>query len=354
MGGRRPGAVLRRAAAAAFLVAAGFAAGEVYFSSDVSTVEHAGFFPVMLDGSETSVFALTSSSGAARPLDRVMFRLTGRHPLSSWVHEGAGSLRPVEPGSSPRMHVSAESARSAAGGVLGPAAPLLVVYSSDPALEGLRVVEVDGYRASLARWQDAMDSMLSAACCDAVDPSALRVGLRFEDGSSVEVRAAGALVARQSEQGSVGFLWSPMPLLDVRPVVPERGPLLAPAGTEGPSAGLAFALAHVDAYLEGGLSNGRLLAASGVVGDSGWVGPVGGLPAKWYAARAAGADVLLLGAGSDPVPYSAGMRVVQVSSVAEAVHVLCGGARLADVTVAEVCGRAEAAHLGSVRLSGRS
>src|SRR5207249_5017990 len=61
----------------------------------------------------------------------------------------------------------------------------------------------------------------------------------------------------------------------------------------GPSGGLAFALALIDVLTPGDLSGGHTVAATGTIAGNGAVGPVGGIPLKALAARAAGADVFL-------------------------------------------------------------
>ncbi|HEY8394879.1 MAG TPA: S16 family serine protease [Thermaerobacter sp.] len=101
-----------------------------------------------------------------------------------------------------------------------------------------------------------------------------------------------------------------------------------PAEFGGPSGGLAFALAAVDALSPGDLSAGLRVAATGTVRADGSVGPVAGTALKEVAAARAGADVFFVprgtvaggaaGSGSGGSPQR-----VEVSHLREAVRWLC-------------------------------
>ncbi|PZN12963.1 MAG: hypothetical protein DIU69_01935 [Bacillota bacterium] len=109
----------------------------------------------------------------------------------------------------------------------------------------------------------------------------------------------------------------------------EEAPVLrfrVPEEFGGPSGGLAFALAAVDALSPGDLSGGRRVAASGTITADGVVGPVAGIALKSAAAARAGAAVFFVPRGS--VPATPGdlpgrLRLVEVSHLREAVRWLC-------------------------------
>jgi PDZ domain-containing protein len=62
----------------------------------------------------------------------------------------------------------------------------------------------------------------------------------------------------------------------------------------GPSAGLAMALATIDALTPGELTGGKRVAVTGTIDPQGNVGEIGGLPQKAVAARAAHAQVFIV------------------------------------------------------------
>lgn len=94
--------------------------------------------------------------------------------------------------------------------------------------------------------------------------------------------------------------------------------------TGGPSAGLAFSLAIIDALTEGELTGGQSIAVTGQIFVGGIVGNVGGLAQKAVAARSAGAVAFIVPeALVDEAEAKAGdMRVFGVSTLAEAVEAL--------------------------------
>lgn len=109
----------------------------------------------------------------------------------------------------------------------------------------------------------------------------------------------------------------------------EEAPALrfrVPEEFGGPSGGLAFALAAVDALSAGDLSGGWRVAASGTITADGAVGAVAGIALKHAAAARAGAGVFFVPRGT--VPATSGdlpgrLRVVEVSHLREAVRWLC-------------------------------
>jgi len=117
----------------------------------------------------------------------------------------------------------------------------------------------------------------------------------------------------------------PQGFLDVTP----SGELLNPdeimiglTDVGGPSAGLIFALAVVDKLTPGELTGGRFVAGTGEISQAGDVGPIGGIPFKMMAARAAGATVFLVPAKNCEEAMSnapEGLQLVKVGTLGEAV-----------------------------------
>jgi hypothetical protein len=94
-------------------------------------------------------------------------------------------------------------------------------------------------------------------------------------------------------------------------------------GAGGPSAGLALALAYLDHLTPGDLTGGVRYAATGALDDQGRVLPVGGVGLKLVAAASAGFTTVFVPAGSVPAQVPAGISVVEVRSVDEALAWLC-------------------------------
>lgn len=96
----------------------------------------------------------------------------------------------------------------------------------------------------------------------------------------------------------------------------------------GPSAGLAFALAVLDALTEGDLTGGRRVAATGTIGLDGSVGPVGGVSQKAVAVDHHEIDLFLV-----PRPEllqasrvaGEGVRVEPVDTLDDALRILTDG-----------------------------
>jgi PDZ domain-containing protein len=97
------------------------------------------------------------------------------------------------------------------------------------------------------------------------------------------------------------------------------------ADVGGPSAGLMFALAIVDKLTTGALAGNTFVAGTGEIAPEGQVGPIGGIPLKMIRAREAGASVFLVPAGNCAEAAQrapAGLRLVRVDTLADAVHAL--------------------------------
>ncbi len=94
-------------------------------------------------------------------------------------------------------------------------------------------------------------------------------------------------------------------------------------GIGGPSAGMMFALGIIDKLTRDSLTGGRFIAGTGEIEPNGQVEAIGGIQQKMAGARAAGATIFLTPAANcsnttGAVP--AGLRLVKVSTLAEAVH----------------------------------
>jgi Lon-like protease len=101
---------------------------------------------------------------------------------------------------------------------------------------------------------------------------------------------------------------------DVKIYIPDIG---------GPSAGMMFALAIIDKLTPDNLTGGKFIAGTGEIDPTGAVEPIGGIQQKMAGARAAGATIFLTPAGNcvntvGAVP--AGLRLVKVNTLAQAVH----------------------------------
>lgn len=97
----------------------------------------------------------------------------------------------------------------------------------------------------------------------------------------------------------------------------------------GPSAGLAFTLALIDALTAGELSPPGGVAVTGTMGADGSVGPIGALVQKAVAVRRAGAGLFLVPTAQDPAEIAAarsaagsGVEIVPVATLAEALAAL--------------------------------
>jgi PDZ domain-containing protein len=94
----------------------------------------------------------------------------------------------------------------------------------------------------------------------------------------------------------------------------------------GPSAGLIYALAIEDMVSGANWAGGRVIAATGEVDGGGHIKPVAYVGLKAIGARRAGAQLLLTPASNAGDASSAGIPVIPVSSVAEAIARLAAGA----------------------------
>ena len=111
----------------------------------------------------------------------------------------------------------------------------------------------------------------------------------------------------------------------------------------GPSAGMMFALGIIDKLTDGPLNDGRTVAGTGPIDDTGAVGPIGGIRQKLYGAENAGAELFLAPASNcDEVVGHVpdGLDVYAVATLDDALDVLettgAGGDTSALTTCEEV------------------
>jgi PDZ domain-containing protein len=175
---------------------------------------------------------------------------------------------------------------------------------------GDRLLAVDGHEVRTA--QQAVDLLAGSH-------PGQRVLVRFQRGDTSPQEAAITLgTGAQAGRGYLGVG------LTEKPDVPFTVTInLGDIG--GPSAGLMFALAIVDKLTPGALTGNTFIAGTGEITAAGQVGPIGGIPLKMSRAREAGATVFLVPADNcaEAVQRApAGLRLVRVGTLADAVHAL--------------------------------
>jgi hypothetical protein len=113
---------------------------------------------------------------------------------------------------------------------------------------------------------------------------------------------------------------------------PDEVPAITPTfwptdrGGEGDSHGLMTALAYLDALTEGDLSGGQIITGTGSVSADGTVGEISEAGTKIRGAGREDADVFFVPVGDnarEARAARAGVPVVEVSSVRQAVSWLC-------------------------------
>jgi PDZ domain-containing protein len=90
----------------------------------------------------------------------------------------------------------------------------------------------------------------------------------------------------------------------------------------GPSAGLAYALAIYDILEPADIAHGRDIATTGTISLEGQVGPIGGIREKAVAAKRAGATLFVVPDSEAPDAKGAGMSVIGVTTLEQAVNAL--------------------------------
>jgi PDZ domain-containing protein len=110
----------------------------------------------------------------------------------------------------------------------------------------------------------------------------------------------------------------------IKPVLPFPVSVDA-AGIGGPSAGLAFTLAILDALSNGKLTGGHRVAATGTIDPDGDVGDVGGVQEKTVAVEKAGAQVFFVPQVEYAVAKSvanSSLKVIPVTTLSQVLHIL--------------------------------
>ena len=110
---------------------------------------------------------------------------------------------------------------------------------------------------------------------------------------------------------------------------PAGVPNINTEGVSGPSGGLMFTLALIDAMTPGSLTGSWSVAGTGTVDQTGTVGPIGGVKLKVRAAAAAGARVFFVDAldyhdAKAAAPSS--LTVVKADTVLDPIEWLCANA----------------------------
>jgi Lon-like protease len=172
------------------------------------------------------------------------------------------------------------------------------------AVDGKRVFTTEQLRSAVGKHQIG-------------DPLHLRIR-RNGKTIAVDVRAT-----RDKDTGRpiIGIIADPSPALAIR--LPLKiGFNLRNVG--GPSAGLAFALQILEERGRN-VDHGYRVAATGVIGPDGSVGPIGGVKQKTIGARKAHVDVFLVPAGDnyrEARKYADGLRIIPVKSFQQALRAL--------------------------------
>lgn len=108
----------------------------------------------------------------------------------------------------------------------------------------------------------------------------------------------------------------------------------------GPSAGMMFALAIYDLLTPGGLVSDFTVSGTGTIDEEGFVGAIGGLPQKLWAASEAESDLFLMPLGNCvdlPAELPPGLLIAPVASMDEALSAIEAVASGAEVRGVEAC-----------------
>lgn len=93
----------------------------------------------------------------------------------------------------------------------------------------------------------------------------------------------------------------------------------------GPSAGMMYTIGIIDRLTPGDITNGHVVAGTGTIAPDGSIGGIGGIRQKVVAARAAGADIVLVPESNYEDALSApaeGIEIVAVANVDDALAFL--------------------------------
>jgi hypothetical protein len=161
---------------------------------------------------------------------------------------------------------------------------------------------------------------IHAAALLAPEPTSVADETQRDDG-----RTEGAAETEAAKATAWAYAWNAThPAEQMPPPVPIPTPDL-----DGPSLGLAASLAYIDALTDGDLTGGHLVAATGQIAADGSVSAIGKVDVKARTARDVGVQLLFVPADNYATAKAAvvgndhGMRIIPVSSIADAVHALC-------------------------------
>ncbi len=277
---------------------------------------------IIIDGAATS-----DSTGELRFLTvNLVERLTLMDAVAAWI-SGDEAVVPRElyypPDKTPEQ-VSQENAQMFAGSIPDAQAAALR-HLGYPSVVAVKEVPADSPNAHLLKAGDVVTSVdgtptptpeaLLAAIRAKPAGSTLRMELT-RDGAPVSVEVTP--VAGDDGTPRVGFM----------PEVRSSAPFtisIPIEGIGGPSAGLMLALGIVDKLDPEDLTGGRIIAGTGTIDPNGTVGPIGGVPQKIVAAKAAGATIFLTPAGNCAEAVEnirPGLLLVQVDTLETALSAL--------------------------------
>jgi PDZ domain-containing protein len=134
------------------------------------------------------------------------------------------------------------------------------------------------------------------------------------------VKATGTITTKKGEDGN--------PRLGVTVEEKQPHPFDLKIGLEkvgGPSAGLMFTLGIIDTLKPEDLTGGKIIAGTGTIDEEGNVGPIGGIPQKLVAAKAAKAKFFLTPADNCAEALAnavSGLPLIKVSTLDEALKAL--------------------------------
>jgi PDZ domain-containing protein len=169
---------------------------------------------------------------------------------------------------------------------------------------------------------DVPDALQGTAAGDVVTVTVRPIGAPDDEVRVVEVE----LVESPTEPGRVIIGFNPR---DTRTVELPIEVNIDTDSIGGPSAGLAFTLALIDALTPGELAPPQGVAVTGTIDGDGNVGPIGALVQKAVAVRRSGAGLFLVPAGQDPAEVDRarqaagpGVEIMRVGSLEEALAAL--------------------------------
>lgn len=295
-----------------------------------------GSFPALIsdEATESAAWSLYTYAAAPSALQSARAALQGNGTATEEHRLEADDLYGPE-GSSASFQGSLDSARTAASiHLIGRDAGHISLADDG---KKLRIALIEGEPASWSRWQNALEGARLAMwklqyqqLLETEDLEAFRstsivtVLVGLEDGSSSKIDVSehattsemtGRGLTKTTRAGTMAVLYEPLHYN-----IAERGP----ERSDGPSAGLAYAISHLNTATGGSLLGGLKVFASATITGNGLTGRVGGFPEKYDAAMLAGAELLLVAPGNlAEIPSGGPLEVLAVRSLAEAVEIIC-------------------------------